>query len=121
MIYSGGFFSYAERRVMAGLRKQTPETLSRSRIVFQDPRGETLLFRYRARNWVETLTPEEREAWDIWRFERLTDPEAGGSITVDDYLGRIALLRPQYANDPSRLKLLDDLEAWADQILDAAP
>ena len=121
MIYSGGFFSDADRRVMAGLRKQTPETLSRSRIVFQDPRGETLLFRYRARNWVETLTPEEREAWDIWRFERLTDPEAGGSITVDDYLGRIALLRPQYANDPSRLKLLDDLEAWADQILDAAP
>ncbi len=121
MIYAGGFFSDADRRVMEGLRKQTPETLSRSRIVFQDPRGETLLFRYRARNWPETLTEEEREEWDSWRFERLTDPEAGGGITVDEYLIRIQQLRPEHASVPRRLELLDQLADWADRIMDAAP
>ena len=120
MIYAGGFFSDEDRRVMAHLRELMPEDLSKRRIVFQDPRGETLLFRYRARNWPETLTHEEREEWDAWRFERLTDPEAGGGITVDDYQGRIAMLRPQHANDPRTLKLLDELEAWGDMILDAS-
>ncbi len=121
MIYSGGFFSDADRRLMDALRKRNPETLSASRIIFEDSRGETLLFRYRARNWPETLTEEEREEWDSWRLERLTDPEAGASMTVDDYLERIARLRPRYANDSFRLNLLDELENWADHILDAAP
>jgi exodeoxyribonuclease-1 len=120
MIYAGGFFSDEDRREMARLRNLSPAELANARYCLRDPRGEIMLFRYRARNWPETLTPEEREEWDSWRFERLTDPDAGASITMDTYLEKIASLRSQHSNEPRYLGLLDELELWADRIMDAA-
>jgi exodeoxyribonuclease-1 len=67
------------------------------------------------------LSPEEREEWDAWRFDRLTDPDAGASITLDAYQERIAVLRAGTTLDsPQRLALLDELDAWSDLILDAS-
>jgi len=122
MLYSGPFFSAADRRRMDELRARDPASLADA-IDFDDRRLSTLLFRLRARNWPETLTEEEREDWDAWRLDRLTEPEsaAGGtaSITLDDYQQRLAELRAESAGTPNRLVLLDTLEAWADQIMDA--
>jgi exodeoxyribonuclease-1 len=122
MLYSGPFFSDADRRRMDELRARDPASLADA-IDFDDRRLSTLLFRLRARNWPETLTEEEREDWDAWRLDRLTEPEsaAGGtaSITLDDYQQRLAELRAESAGTPNRLVLLDTLEAWADQIMDA--
>ena len=39
---------------------------------------------------------------------------------IDDYQLRIAELRAGLADDPDRSALLDELEAWADLVLDAA-
>lgn len=105
---------------MARLRSLSPAELANARYCLRDPRGEIMLFRYRARNWPETLTPEEREEWDSWRFERLTDPDAGASITMDTYLEKLAFLRSQHSTEPRYLGLLDELELWADRIMDAA-
>lgn len=121
MIYAGGFFPDADRRHMTRLRQLAPQALADASFAFQDSRLETMLFRYRARNWPETLSPEEREEWDAWRFDRLTDPDAGASITLDAYQERIAVLRAGTTLDsPQRLALLDELDAWSDLILDAS-
>jgi exodeoxyribonuclease-1 len=56
MIYAGGFFSDEDRREMARLRNLSPAELANARYCLRDPRGEIMLFRYRARNWPETLT-----------------------------------------------------------------
>ncbi len=120
MLYSGGFFSDADRRRMEQLHHLPPLELAQAQPRFDDPRLATLLFRMRARSWPETLTETEREDWDAWRFERLTDPDAGGSITIDDFEQRIADLRGEHAADRRCLDLLDALDQWAQQVMDAA-
>jgi exodeoxyribonuclease-1 len=120
MIYSGGFLPDSDRREMARLRGLEPEELARARFVFQDPRLEQMLFRYRARNWPESLDGSEREEWDAYRLERLTAPSGGASITLEDYQARIARLRLEHADDAGILALLDALDAWAEMLMNAA-
>jgi exodeoxyribonuclease-1 len=74
MLYSGGFFTDADRRAMARLRVLAAEELAAERFAFEDPRLPRMLFRYRARNWPRTLTDEERQDWDAYRLGRLTEP-----------------------------------------------
>jgi exodeoxyribonuclease-1 len=120
MLYSGGFFPDADRREMARLRTLTPEALANHRFVFEDPRLPEMLFRYRARNWPHTLTEKEREGWDAYRLQRLTEPDADASITLDTYRERLIELRAEVAGDPKRLALLDELEQWADRLMDTS-
>jgi exodeoxyribonuclease-1 len=137
MLYGGGFFSDGDRRQMEQLHALSPLELAAAHPRFDDARLPTLLFRMRARSWPETLTAAEREDWDAWRFERLTDPDAGGSITIDGFEQRIAELRRALAAEPApeqepaperesepgsdraHLRLLAELEQWAEQIMDA--
>jgi exodeoxyribonuclease-1 len=74
----------------------------------------------RARSWPETLTEAEREDWDAWRFERLTDPAGDASITIDAFDARLAELRAGASDDEDRTRLLDDLAAWGERVMDAA-
>jgi exodeoxyribonuclease-1 len=119
MLYTGGFFSDGDRRRMEQLHARPPQELAEAQPRFDDPRLATLLFRMRARSWPETLTETEREDWDAWRFERLTDPDAGGSLTIDGFEHRIAELRQEHAADQSILDLLDELEDWSQRVMDA--
>ncbi len=57
MLYSGGFFSEQDKRVMEQLRAQTPEALATGSFVFEDSRLPEMLFRYRARNYPGSLSP----------------------------------------------------------------
>jgi len=116
MLYTGGFFPDADRREMARLRGLKPEKLAAARFTFEDPRLPELLLRYRARNWPHTLTPKERESWDAYCVQRLTDPGSGGSIILDEYRKRLTDLRAESAGDPQRLALLDELEQWAERV-----
>jgi exodeoxyribonuclease I len=119
LLYGGGFLSDGDRRLLNGLHRLSPEELARARPPFQDPRLPEMLLRYRARNWPETLTPDERDAWDAYRLERLTDPEAGGSITLDQYQQRLAELTESQAGNPASLAVLDALADWAETVMDA--
>ncbi|CRI67999.1 Exodeoxyribonuclease I [Thiocapsa sp. KS1] len=119
MIYSGGFFSDADRRAMDAIHRLDPAELSDHAPGFQDSRLGEMLLRYRARNWPETLTPEEREDWDLFRLARLTDPAAGGSIVIDQFEQCLSELSEQYAGDPGKLAILEDLADWAERVLDA--
>ncbi|HYN79822.1 MAG TPA: exodeoxyribonuclease I [Lamprocystis sp. (in: g-proteobacteria)] len=119
MIYSGGFLSAADRRALEGLRRLAPEALAKATVRFADPRLPEQVFRYRARNWPETLTPQERERWAAWRLTRLTDPDGGGSIRLDQYEERLATLAQTHAADPAKLQLIEDLAGWAEALMDA--
>jgi exodeoxyribonuclease-1 len=119
MIYSGGFFSDDDRRAMDAIHGLDPAELADHTPSFQDPRLGEMLLRYRARNWPETLTPEEREDWDLFRFARLTDPAAGGSIVIEPFEHCLSELAERYAGDPGKLAILEDLSEWAERVLDA--
>ncbi|KQM75735.1 exodeoxyribonuclease I [Xylophilus sp. Leaf220] len=87
----GGFVGNADRRRLTQLRTLAPEALAAARTGFDDPRLEELLFRYRARNFPETLSEQDQERWEQHRTEKLLEG-AGGALSVDEYFARIDAL-----------------------------
>jgi hypothetical protein len=61
------------------LRALSPAELAHSRTGFDDDRLEELVFRYRARNFPETLSPEDAERWEAHRVACLLEGEGGAS------------------------------------------
>jgi exodeoxyribonuclease-1 len=89
-LYSG-FLSNEDRRTLQQLRSLRPEQLAEKRPAFADPRLDELLFRYRARNFPDTLSDAEQAQWHEHRVHRLHDG-AGGHTTLRAYLEQIDAL-----------------------------
>ncbi|MGN2251794.1 exodeoxyribonuclease I [Frateuria sp. GZRe12] len=111
-LYSG-FLPDADKRLLAEVRATPPEQLGRRSFPFRDPRYPELLFRYRARNWPDSLDAAEHARWETFRLARLTRPTALTARTLDDYFARIATLRTER---PDQAALLDQLEAWGREL-----
>jgi exodeoxyribonuclease-1 len=85
MLYDGGFIGDGDRRILERLRSLPLRQLAEAHPVFQDARLPELLFRYRARNYPETLSAEEAARWEAFRLKRLTEPGFGGAIVLKDF------------------------------------
>ena len=109
-IYSGGFFSDADKHKMAKIRSSTPEQLAASEVTFTDPRLSEMLFRYRARNYPHTLTADEQLRWQTLCQQRLTGQVPGASITFEAYEARLQELRDSAG---SRVDMIEALTAYA--------
>ena len=111
-----GFIDDADRRLFPQVRSTPPQALGLANFGFRDPRLPELLFRYRARNWPATLTPEERARWDAYRRERLLAESGMSETTLPAFFAEIGELRGEHAGDAAKLALLDQLEAWGREI-----
>lgn len=109
----GGFVGDADRRRLNELRSFGAEALAQARPRFHDPRLGELFWRYRARNFGQSLTPAEQQAWQAHRAARLLDG-AGGHRTVEALLAEIDLLA-ESASDRDQA-ILGDLYDYADAI-----
>lgn len=114
-LYSGGFFSDADRHTMTRLHSMSADSLGQDALFFEDARLPELLFRYRARNYPHTLGHDERERWREFCRERLTTA-AAGSLSLDAYRQRIGELRSQAGLSARQLHILDALEAYGQDI-----
>jgi exodeoxyribonuclease-1 len=94
------------------VRRARPEELGALRLGFDAPKLEELLFRYRARNWPEMLTRDERLRWEEFRRERLTQPGAGGSIVLDDYRRQLSRLAIDIRLTATQRAVVDALLDW---------
>ena len=111
----GGFLPDADKRLLREVRATPPEQLGTRAFPFRDPRYPELLFRYRARNWPESLDAGERERWENFRRTRLTRVTALTTLTLEDYFATLAALRA----DPVRqdkLAIIDQLQAWGEEL-----
>ena len=84
MLYQG-FFSDADRAAIEVINESSPEQLAGGHYQFQDPRLPTLLFRYRARNFPQTLTAREQIQWQQYCRDTLNQK-------AEDYLIKLELL-----------------------------
>jgi exodeoxyribonuclease I len=84
----GGFIGNADRRRLNQLRELSPAELAVSRVGFDDDRLAELVFRYRARNFPETLSDVDAERWEAHRAARLLEGE-GGARNVDALFAQI--------------------------------
>jgi exodeoxyribonuclease I len=87
----GGFIGGGDRRVLNELRQLSGAELANTRPSFQDARLDELLFRYRARNFPQTLSEEEQEQWQAHLVSRLHHG-AAGALTVEQFFERIDAL-----------------------------
>jgi exodeoxyribonuclease-1 len=110
-----GFLPDADKRLLREVRATPPDRLGARAFPFRDPRYPELLFRYRARNWPETLDADERERWENFRRDRLSRPTPLTTLTLDDYFAQLAAMREDAALR-DQLPLLDQLQAWGEQL-----
>lgn len=107
-----GFIGDGDKRRFTDVRATPPAALATRDFGFQDPRLPELLFRYRARNWPETLDIAERARWDDYRRRRLLTDAGLSEATLPAFFDEIAALRVGAPLPGDRLALLDRLEAW---------
>jgi exodeoxyribonuclease-1 len=92
-IYTGGFFSDSDKQKIAKIRQTSPEQLASKVFDFTDSRLPEMLFRYRARNYPETLNANEQQQWRNFCKARLTGDLPGVSMTFKDFFARLQELK----------------------------
>jgi exodeoxyribonuclease-1 len=80
-----GFIGDRDRRLCEQVRLAEPAQLARQQWPFDDQRLPELLFRYRARNFPDTLNNEEQQRWKLFCQQRLSDPQWSAPITLDAF------------------------------------
>ena len=87
-LYSGGFFSPADRSEMNQIIKTAPTDLAKLSPSFEDSRLPEMFFRYKARNYSDQLSIEEQEEWQEYRRNKMNDEQSskGLGFAEFDYL-----------------------------------
>jgi len=93
----------AAARILERLRTQDGAGLAQRQPSFDDARLEELLFRYRARNWPDSLRPDEAQRWQQHRTRRLLTDASLSELTLAQYREEIAALRNLLADAPATL------------------
>ena len=87
-----GFIGDRDRRLCKQVRMADPAQLAQAQWPFDDERLPELLFRYRARNFPDTLNFDEQERWRLFCQKRLSVPEWGAPNTLESFVQTAAQL-----------------------------
>ena len=109
-----GFVSTADRRKLEHLRTLPAADLADARTGFEDERLEEVFWRYRARNFPQTLSADEQQRWHAHCAARLIDGQ-DKARTVDDLLEALDTLYPDA--DVQGQTVLDALQDYAQEIV----
>ena len=112
-----GFLAEGDRRLLPQIRTTQPEQLAPLQNQLRDPRLVELLFRYRARNWPQTLDTSEQQRWNEYRKQRWSPDSGLSELDYHQFQSQIAELREQtQTDDHARLGLLEALEQWGQHL-----
>ena len=114
-LYSGGFFSNSDYSRMQQIQQSSAAALADLDLSFDDTRIPEMLFRYRARNYPESLNTDEQQQWDEYRRQKFTDP-AFGIRTLNQVEASIEELRTANDTTGAQLVVLDELEKYLQQL-----
>lgn len=110
----GGFVSDEDRQRLQQVLETPAQALAGRTPSFQDPRLAELVWRYRARNYPETLTEEELLRWEAHRRAVLIEGQAGNR-TAEQLMAEIDALS-ETANDAQQ-DILGELYEWAEMLV----
>lgn len=109
-----GFINRADRQMLDHLRNLSPEKLATKFIdssnLFSDERLEELVFRFRARNYPESLNAQELEIWQEHCHERLHQGK-DNALTFENFTQQLDVLA-ETANT-EQLTIIDQLKDYA--------
>jgi len=113
-LYDGGFFDDNDKRLMQTVRSAAPTGFGGLTAEFHDQRLQTLLPRYKARNFASQLTDEERADWEAYRAHMLLD--GGVDSRLGKFMKRLGELAETEAGQDKRY-LLEELQLYAESIM----
>jgi len=116
MIYSGGFFSQHDKAAMNKIRASNEQELAENEFIFQDSRLEEMLFRYKARNYPETLTEEEHGKWEQHCAGRIMSADSE-YMNVQQFSNRLVELSQNTELTAHDQAVLQDLQYYAESII----
>ncbi len=114
MIYSGGFFSHNDKAAMGKIRDTHPDDLMSLELAFQDRRLEEMFFRYKARNYPQSLQGDEHERWEEFRKQKLLGPQTGPALNYQSF--STALNDAANSAPVEKHELLQELATYAESI-----
>lgn len=109
-----GFLGERDRRLCDQIRNLTPAELARQQYHFDDARLEELLFRYRARNFPEALSVEEKSHWYRFCQQRLSEEACGAPNTLGQFDTEIQ--RFMATATPAQQQLLQQWHAYGSEL-----
>ncbi|PPD34753.1 MAG: exodeoxyribonuclease I [Methylomonas sp.] len=109
MIYSGGFFNHKDKAIMQRISALSVTQLTKFNADFSDSRLQDMLFRYKARNYPETLSPTALNDWKRFCRSRLLGEQGTGNLS--SFNKRIAELQLELGADYALLKQLVNFAA----------
>ncbi|NBA94708.1 exodeoxyribonuclease I [Pseudomonas sp. R5(2019)] len=109
-----GFLGERDRRLCEQVRNLDPQQWAGSQWMFDDERLPELLFRYRARNFADTLTDEEQQRWRLFCQQRLTQPALGAPNTLAQF--NQALAEHGVNADPAQQQVLEQWQVYAQDL-----
>ena len=112
-----GFMNNSDRNLCEQVRKADGNTLAQRTFLFADSRMQELLFRYRARNFPETLLEEEQHQWEEFRFQRLNEKLCDGYVDLDSYHHKLEELAARPGMSARDKQILEELVEWGEQVL----
>jgi len=115
LLYGGSFFSHEDRERMEKIQTLSPQELKDHTVCFDDNRLDELLFRYRARNYPETLNDDELARWEEFRHDRLSRPEKG-KLTSDEFFEELQRLRDEPERSGDDWAVLDEVEQYGKSV-----
>lgn len=119
MLYGGGFFSSADARYMTTIRASSAEQLANLDLPFEDERLTEMLFRYRARNYPETLNNDEAVKWKAHRKNCLTNDNGDGRLSLMAYFERLDELIVEEGWTEEQQTLLENLIHYGEGIAES--
>lgn len=115
LIY-GGFLGAQDKRVADAVRKANQKELSGNSFVFSDQRLSELLFRYRARNFPQSLSADEQAQWQEWRHFRLHNKVSEDWLTREAFRTQLEKLKNDYQQDVQKMAVISALMAWESEV-----
>lgn len=109
-----GFLGERDRRLCDQIRNHPGPDSTLRTLPFDDPRLPELLFRYRARNFPQSLSEAEQQQWHLFCQKRLTLPEWGAPNTLAQFEQTMSEVQAQAS--PEQVRLLQQWSAHACQL-----
>lgn len=111
----GGFISDEDRRRLARLLQLTPQEAALDATGFDDARLPELVFRWRARNWPETLNAEEAARWRAHCAARVLHG-APGYLSLQAFSEQLDAIVAASDDDERTMEIAEALSEWGERL-----
>ncbi len=111
-----GFASSGDKSKFDIIRTTEPSQLAGLQLEFDDAKYNELLFRYRARNWPESLSHQELEKWRKYCQGKLMHGEDNPSIDANEFMLSLENLAHEHESDEKKMAILKALYHYAQSL-----